>query len=85
MREVRASEVEGHLAQLLDEIEQGKSIVITRRGRRIARIVPENERRPEDVDAAVSAMKELAKEIRAQCGEMTIEEILALRHEGHKY
>jgi prevent-host-death family protein len=40
-REVQASEAETHLHQLLDEVEQGETIVITRDGRAVARIVPE--------------------------------------------
>jgi prevent-host-death family protein len=85
MREARASDAEGHLAQLLDEVEHGASIVITRRGRPIARIVPEGLRAQDAVDTAISAMRQLAKEIREQHGEMALDEILTLRHEGHKY
>ena len=38
MREIQASEAKVHLSQLLDEVQRGESLVITRHGRRIARI-----------------------------------------------
>ena len=42
-------------------------------------------RRQQEIDAAIDNIKALGKEIRDQHGAMTIEEILSLRHEGHKY
>ena len=85
MREVGVSEAKTHLPQLLDDVEHGETIVITRHGRRIARIVPEVEGRQREIDAALDDIKALGKEIRERNGPMTIEEILSLRHEGHKY
>lgn len=85
MREIPASEAKTRLARLLDEVERGETVAITRHGRRIARIVPEKQRRREEIEAAIADMKALAKENREKYGVMTIEEILALRHEGHKY
>ena len=40
MREVQASEAKTHLPQLLDDVERGETIVITRHGRAVARLVP---------------------------------------------
>ena len=45
MREVQASEAKTHLPQLLDDVERGETIVITRHGRPIARLVPDEDRR----------------------------------------
>jgi len=81
MHEVQASEAKAHLSELLDEVERGETIVITRHGRAIARIVPEEERRREDIRQAIADIRELRK----HTGKMTLEEILASRHEGHKY
>ena len=39
MREVGAFEAKNKLAELLDEVEQGGEVVITRRGRPVARLV----------------------------------------------
>ena len=40
MREVGAFEAKTKLGQLLDQVEHGEEIVITRRGRAVARLVP---------------------------------------------
>ena len=80
-REVQASEAKTHLPRLLDEVERGETIIITRHGRPIARIVPEADRRQQEVDLALADIQELRK----HTGKVSIEEILAWRHEGHKY
>ena len=85
MQEVRASDAKTHFSELLDQVERGETIVITRHGRRIARIVPEAERRQQEISEAVENIKALGKEIREKFGPMTLDEILSLRHEGHKY
>ena len=40
MREVGAFEAKNKLGQLLDQVEHGEEIIITRRGRAVARLVP---------------------------------------------
>ena len=81
MREVQASSAKTHLPQLLDEVERGETIVITRHGKRIARIVPEADRRREQTEAAMRQIEEF----RRTGPQLTIEEILEARHAGHKY
>ncbi len=44
-----------HLTRLLDEVERGELITITRRGKPIARLVPAQSER-EDVEGAIEAM-----------------------------
>ncbi len=39
-REFGAFEAKTHLSQLLDLVEEGQAIYITRRGKRVARLVP---------------------------------------------
>jgi prevent-host-death family protein len=85
VREIAASAAKAHLSALLDAVERGETIAITRHGRRIARITPDPERRQREIDEAIEDMKQLAKERREKFGPVTIEEILAWRHEGHKY
>lgn len=85
VREIAASEAKTHLARLLDAVERGETIAITRHGRRVARLVPDEEARRERVARALDEMKKIAEEIRKEHGPTTIEEILAWRHEGHKY
>ena len=80
MREIQASEAKTHLPRLLDEVERGETLVITRHGRAIARLTPEVDRRQEDIDAAIAAIKAL----RVRTGKITVEELLSARHEGHR-
>jgi prevent-host-death family protein len=40
MREIGAAEAKLKFGQLLDEVEGGEEVVITRRGRRVARLTP---------------------------------------------
>ena len=56
MREIQASEAKTHLPQLLDDVERGETLIITRHGRPIARLVPERDRRQEEVDKAISSI-----------------------------
>jgi prevent-host-death family protein len=81
MREIQASEAETHLPQLLDEVERGETVIITRHGRAIARIVPEMDRRQEEVDRALASILELRK----RTGKVTVEELQSARDEGRKY
>lgn len=80
MREIQASEAKVHLPQLLDDVERGETLIITRHGRRIARIVPEVDRRQEEIDKALAAIREL----RGRTGRITVGELLSARDEGRK-
>jgi prevent-host-death family protein len=79
-REIQASEAKVHLAQLLDEVEGGATLIITRHGRRIARIVPEVDRRQAEIDKAIAAIQEL----RTRTGRITAGDLLSARDEGRK-
>ncbi|WP_231730341.1 type II toxin-antitoxin system Phd/YefM family antitoxin [Novosphingobium sp. Fuku2-ISO-50] len=81
MREVQSSDAKAHLPQLLSDVERGETIVITRHGRAIARLVPEAEQRAIEVQrtmAQISLFRETMPSI-------SICDILAARHEGHRY
>ena len=81
MREVQASEAKTHLPRLLDDVERGETVIITRHGRAIARLVPEAHRRQETIDRAIESIRAL----RRHTGRITLVELLSARHEGHKY
>jgi antitoxin (DNA-binding transcriptional repressor) of toxin-antitoxin stability system len=66
---------------LLDDVERGETLIITRRGRAIARIVPEVDRRQEEVDKAIASIRAL----RQRNAKVTVEELLSAREEGRKY
>ncbi|MCC7272574.1 MAG: type II toxin-antitoxin system prevent-host-death family antitoxin [Alphaproteobacteria bacterium] len=57
MRSIGAFEAKNRLAALLDEVERGDEIVITRHGRPVARLVPAA-RRP-DPDRALRAVERI--------------------------
>jgi prevent-host-death family protein len=80
MREIQASEAKVHLPQLLDEVERGATLIITRHGRPIARIVPEADRRQEEIDKALDGIRAL----RERTGRITAGELLSARDEGRK-
>ena len=80
MRQIQASEAKAHLPQLLDDVEQGETLIITRHGRRIARIVPELDRRQEEIDKSMASIRELRK----RTGRITLSELLSARDEGRK-
>ena len=70
-----------NLPQLLADVERGETIVITRHGRAIARIVPEVSERP----FAMQKIKADIDNFRRTLPKMSVEDILSSRHEGHKY
>jgi prevent-host-death family protein len=81
MREVQASEAKTHLPQLLDAVEHGETIIITRHGRPIARLVPDEDQRRAQRQAAIATIKALRKRV----GKVPLQELLDARHEDHKY
>jgi prevent-host-death family protein len=60
MREIGAFEAKNKLGQLLDWVEAGEEVVITRRGRVVARLVPSrpavDRERAREAAAAIRAM-----------------------------
>jgi prevent-host-death family protein len=80
MKEIQASAARARLGKLLDEVERGETIVITRRGRRVARLVSDPARRQVDIERAISEIKELRK----HTGRATLGEILAWRDKGRR-
>jgi antitoxin (DNA-binding transcriptional repressor) of toxin-antitoxin stability system len=81
MREVRDMDLLALLSQVLEEVEHGETVVITRDGRPIARIVPQPGRRQRDIKAVITEIEEFRKTM----PRIPLEEILSARHEGHKH
>lgn len=81
MREIQASDAKTHLPRILDEVERGEIVLITRHGRPIARIIPEVGQREAQVDKAMSNIRAL----RRRTGKITVEELKTFRDEGRKY
>jgi prevent-host-death family protein len=79
--EYQASQAKAKWAELLDEVERGRTVRITRHGKTIARVVPEGAVRAAEVAEAIKEIMALSQTF----GKAPLEEILASRHEGHKY
>jgi prevent-host-death family protein len=79
--EYQAADAKAKFAELLNEVERGRTVRITRHGKPIARLVPEEEARRAQAVEAIERLKALRKEF----GKAPLDEILASRHEGHKY
>jgi len=85
MKTVQASEAKTRLLQLLDEVEAGETVLITRHGRPIARITPEADRRRAEVAAAIQRIRALGRRVRERNGPITAHELMALRDEGRRF
>jgi len=81
MRETPASEAKTHLPQLLDAVERGETIVITRHGKAIARLIPEVNQRQAEIKSAIENIKSL----RLSMPKLSSPEIKSLIEEGRKY
>ncbi|MFO1124767.1 MAG: type II toxin-antitoxin system prevent-host-death family antitoxin [Methylocystis sp.] len=81
MREVQASDAKARLAELLTAVERGETIVITRHGRRIARLAPETGLKQAEIDRAIDDLTRFRESVR----KAPLEEVLHARHQGHKY
>ena len=77
---VQASEAKAKLAELLDTVERGDTIVITRHGRAIARLVPDDVSRQADAERAMAEIEGA----RTTAARVTKDEILAWRDEGRR-
>ena len=83
MKTLQFTEAKARLSEVLDEVERGEVVEITRHGRTVARIVPEIDRRRERIERTMKAMEELRRS--APATGLTIDEIREMRHEGHRY
>ena len=67
MAEVGAFEAKMHLSRILEQVERGETIVITRHGKPIARLVPVGGSSRDDRRHAIAQLKEL-REARRSAG-----------------
>ena len=82
-QQVGAFEAKNTLGSLLDRVENGEEIVITRHGKPVARLVPNDVRIDrEQAQAALDRIRERAR--RLGFGKFDWEEVKALRDEGRR-
>lgn len=77
MREVQASDAKARLAELPTAVERGETIVITRHGRRIARLAPETGLEQAEIDRAID---DLAR-FREGATKAPLQDLLRARHQ----
>ena len=61
MRTIGAYEAKTHLPRLLDEVEKGERIMITKHGRPVALLVPPDAAPTLDVEEVIERMREFRK------------------------
>jgi prevent-host-death family protein len=84
MKTIPATEAKAKFSAILSDVERGEVVDITRHGKTIARILPaESDERRKRALKAMEDMEALRKS-RPPTG-LTIEDILEMRHEGHRY
>jgi len=83
MQTIQASEAKTHFLRILDDVERGQTVTVTRRGKTVARIVPagaSSEERREQIKKAMTSILEIRKRTRP----VSVEEILSARDEGRR-
>jgi len=78
MQTYQASEAKAKFLRILDDVEAGQTVVITRHGKAIARVTPNAEARQTRAEQAAANIRALRKTITP----ISIEEILSARDEG---
>jgi prevent-host-death family protein len=83
LREVGAFEAKNRLGQLLDLVEQGEEVIITRHGKEVGRLVPARPvRSREHARAAIQRIRERAE--RCKLGPFDWPEWKSYRDEGRR-
>ena len=77
-RTIQASEAKTKFLSILDQVESGTTIIVTRHGKPVARIIPEAEVDRKRMQRAVESILEIRKSTKP----VSIEEILSARDEG---
>ncbi len=83
MRVVTATEAKARLAELLRAVEGGETVAITRHNKAIVHLVPAQARNQAERAAAVERFRQQRNGWKPI--DMSTEEILAARHEGHRW
>jgi prevent-host-death family protein len=79
MRQFGVYDAKTHLPRLLDDVEAGETITITRHGKPVARLVPVGAKRP-SVSETIAAMRSFAE--KHTLGGISIRELI---DEGRKH
>lgn len=61
MRSIGAFQAKTHFSALLEEVEKGGQIIITKHGHAVAKLVPTNDNNPERIRNAINRLKEFGQ------------------------
>ena len=78
---VKIGEAKTRLSELIARVEAGEEVIIARGREPVARLAPLDAERRARVGQAIADIRAL----RARAKPVTVEEILAWKHEGHRY
>ena len=82
MHTIQATEAKARLAELLRTVERGETVVITRHGEAVARLIPAREAERAGHKQVVDRFRRRRDAWRPVA--MSIDEILLARHDGHR-
>lgn len=74
MKSVGVYEAKTHLSRLLEEVDEGETVEITKHGRLVARLVPPDDAIKPDADAAIAAIR--AARVGVRLDGLTIRELI---------
>ena len=80
MQTIQASEAKTQFLRILSDVERGQSVVITKRGQPVARIIPEPDVQRERARRAFASIRALRK----LNSPVTADELLSARDEGRR-
>lgn len=80
MEKIGALEAEVHFSHLLDRVEHGETLTITRHGKPVAHLIPVNTDRKRAKEAAARIVK---RRQHLKC--VPLDELMSTIHEGHHY
>lgn len=61
MQTIGVFEAKAHFSELLERVEHGEEVTITRHGKAVARVVPVDQARQERAEYAVKRLREIAE------------------------
>lgn len=82
MQTINATEAKARLADVLRKVERGETVAITRHGKAIAHVVPVQAGDRAERERAMADFLRIRD--RWKPASMSVEDILQVRHEGHR-
>ena len=82
VREIQSTEAKARLAELLRNVEHGETIAITRHGKTVAHLIPASAQDRSQRQEALERFRQ--RRAGWKRAEVSTDEILAWRHEGHR-